>query len=35
VLASIETHCPQDSRNATARSIAGLRPAAEIGVEVV
>ena len=36
VLASIETHCPQDSRNATARSIAGLRRiAAEIGVEVV
>jgi sugar phosphate isomerase/epimerase len=36
VLASIETHCPQDSRNATARSLAGLRRiAAEIGVEVV
>ena len=36
VLASIETHCPQDSRNATARSIAGLRRiAAEIGVEIV
>ncbi len=36
VLASIETHCPQDGRNATARSIAGLRRiAAEIGVEVV
>ena len=36
VLASIETHCPQDARNATARSIAGLRRiAAEIGVEVV
>jgi hypothetical protein len=35
-LASIETHCPQDGRNATARSIAGLRRiAAEIGVEVV
>jgi len=35
VLASIETHCPQDGRNATARSIAGLRRiAAEIGVEV-
>ncbi len=36
VLASIETHCPQDGRNATARSVAGLRRiAAEIGVEVV
>jgi sugar phosphate isomerase/epimerase len=36
VLASIETHCPQDSRDATARSLAGLRRiAAEIGVEVV
>lgn len=36
VLASIETHCPQDGRNATARSIAGLhRIAAEVGVEVV
>jgi sugar phosphate isomerase/epimerase len=36
VLASIETHCPQDGRNATARSIAGLRHiATEIGVEVV
>jgi sugar phosphate isomerase/epimerase len=36
VLASIETHCPQDGRNATARSIAGLRRiAAEIGVELV
>jgi len=36
VLASIETHCPQDGRNATARSIVGLRRiAAEIGVEVV
>jgi sugar phosphate isomerase/epimerase len=36
VLASIETHCPHDGRNATARSIAGLRRiAAEIGVEVV
>ena len=36
VLASIETHCPQDGRNATARSIAGLRRiAAEIGIEVV
>jgi sugar phosphate isomerase/epimerase len=36
VLASIETHCPQEGRDATARSIAGLRRiAAEIGVEVV
>ena len=34
--ASIETHCPQDGRNATARSVAALRRiAAEIGVEVV
>lgn len=34
--ASIETHCPQDARNATARSVAALRRlAAEIGVEVV
>ncbi|MBI2736750.1 MAG: sugar phosphate isomerase/epimerase [Rhodospirillales bacterium] len=36
VLASIETHCPQDGRNATARSLAGLRRIAdEIGVEIV
>jgi sugar phosphate isomerase/epimerase len=36
VLASIETHCPHDARNATARSVAGLRRiAAEIGVTVV
>ena len=36
VLASIETHCPDDGRNATARSLAGLRRiAGEIGVEVV
>ncbi len=36
IYASIETHCPQDARNATARSVAGLRRiAAEIGVEVV
>lgn len=36
VLASIETHCPQDGRNATARSLNGLRRIAdEIGVEVV
>jgi sugar phosphate isomerase/epimerase len=35
VLASIETHCPHDRREATARSIVGLRRiAAEIGVEV-
>lgn len=34
--ASIETHCPQDACNATARSVAALRRlAAEIGVEVV
>ncbi len=36
VLASIETHCPQDGRNATARSLIGLRRIAdEIGVEIV
>lgn len=36
VLASIETHCPDDRRTATARSVAGIRRiAAEIGVEVV
>jgi sugar phosphate isomerase/epimerase len=36
VLASIETHCPHDGRNATARSIAALRRiAGEIGVTVV
>jgi sugar phosphate isomerase/epimerase len=36
VLASIETHCPDDGRNATARSVAALRRiAGEIGVEVV
>jgi sugar phosphate isomerase/epimerase len=36
VLASIETHCPHDGRNATARSLAGIRRiAAEIGVEIV
>lgn len=36
VLASIETHCPHDGRNATARSLIGLRRIAdEIGVEVV
>jgi sugar phosphate isomerase/epimerase len=36
VVASMETHCPQDGRNATARSVAALRRiAGEIGVEVV
>ncbi len=36
VLASIETHCPQDRRNATARSVAALRRiASEIGVALV
>lgn len=36
VLASIETHCPEDGRNATARSVKALRRlASEIGVEVV
>ena len=36
VLASIETHCPGDGRNATARSVAALRRiAGEIGAEVV
>lgn len=36
IIASIETHCPQDGRNATARSVAALRRiASEIGVEVV
>jgi len=36
VLASIETHCPGDGRNATARSVVALRRiAGEIGVEVV
>ncbi|MFI5002034.1 MAG: sugar phosphate isomerase/epimerase family protein [Reyranellales bacterium] len=36
VLASIETHCPQDGRAATARSVAALRRiAGEIGVEIV
>lgn len=34
--ASIETHCPGDGRNATARSVAALRRiATEIGVEIV
>jgi sugar phosphate isomerase/epimerase len=36
VQASIETHCPHDPRNATARSVAALRRiAGEIGVTVV
>ncbi len=36
VVASMETHCPHDGRNATARSVAALRRiAGEIGVEVV
>ena len=36
VLASIETHCPQDRRNATSRSVAAIRRiAGEIGVDIV
>ena len=36
ILASIETHCPEEGRAATARAIAGFRRiAAEIGAEVV
>jgi sugar phosphate isomerase/epimerase len=36
VVASLETHCPQDPRNATAKSVAALRRiAGEIGVEIV
>jgi len=36
VVASMETHCPQDGRQATAKSVAALRRIAdEIGVEVV
>jgi sugar phosphate isomerase/epimerase len=36
VVASMETHCPQDGRSATAKSVAALRRIAdEIGVEVV
>ncbi|MGD9885742.1 MAG: sugar phosphate isomerase/epimerase family protein [Reyranella sp.] len=36
VLASIETHCPQNGREATARSIEGLRRIArDVGVEIV
>jgi sugar phosphate isomerase/epimerase len=35
VVASIETHCPHDSRNATARSVAALRRiAVDVGVEI-
>jgi sugar phosphate isomerase/epimerase len=36
IVASMETHCPQDGRNATVKSVAALRRiAGEIGVEVV
>lgn len=36
VIASIETHCPHDGRNATARSVQALRRiAGEIGVEMI
>jgi len=36
VVASLETHCPQDLRNATAKSVAALRRiAGEIGAEIV
>ena len=36
VVASMETHCPQDGRNATAKSVAALRRiAGEIGAEIV
>ncbi len=36
IVASIETHCPDDARNATARSVAALRRiATEIGTVVV
>src|SRR5437763_1613584 len=36
VVASMETHCPQDGRQATAKSVAALRRiAGEIGVEIV
>ena len=36
VIASIETHCPHDGRNATARSVTALRRiAGEIGVEMI
>jgi sugar phosphate isomerase/epimerase len=36
IVASMETHCPADGRNATAKSVAALRRiAGEIGVEIV
>lgn len=36
VVASLETHCPHDGRNATAKSVAALRRiAGQIGVELV
>lgn len=36
IVASMETHCPQDGRNATAKSVAALRRIAdEIGVQIV
>jgi sugar phosphate isomerase/epimerase len=36
IVASMETHCPQDGRHATAKSVAALRRiAGEIGVEIV
>lgn len=36
VVASMETHCPQDGRHATAKSVAALRRiAGEIGAEIV
>lgn len=36
VMASIETHCPHDPRNATARSVSALRRiAGEIGAEII
>ena len=36
IVASIETHCPQDGRNATAQSVKALRRiAGEIGAEIV
>ena len=36
IVASMETHCPDDGRNATAKSVAALRRiAGEIGVEIV
>src|SRR5438128_1283005 len=36
IVASMETHCPADGRNATAKSVAALRRIAdEIGAEIV